>query len=73
MANSDQRYTFSLDYSNFFESCNYPTPLRTKVLPCLGSIGNIVQQLKYYLHAKFGAFTPKCTIFHHMAGLMREI
>ena len=31
--------------------------------PWLGSIANIVQQPKYYNHAKFGAFTPDCTIF----------
>ena len=34
-----------------------------KMSPWLGSIANIVQQPKYYYHAKFGAFTPECTIF----------
>ena len=48
---------------NLFGKCNHPTLLSTKFPPWLGSIANIVQQPKYYYHAKFGAFTPKCTIF----------
>ena len=42
-----------------------PRPPKYKIShpPWLGSIANIVQQRKYYYHAKFGAFTPKCTIF----------
>ena len=36
---------------------NIPPP------PWLRSIANIVQEPKYNYHAKFGAFTPECTIF----------
>ena len=62
--NSAKLYSFSLDYSNFNYNCSYPTPPKYKSPPhWLESIANFVQQLSYYLHAKCGAFTPKCTIF----------
>ena len=40
-----------------------PPPLSTECTPWLGSIANIVQQPKYYYHAKFGAFNPNYTMF----------
>ena len=49
--------------SIYLENATTHTPLSTKFPPWLGSIANIVQQPKYNYHAKFGAFTPKCTIF----------
>ena len=51
--------------SIYLENATTPPP-KYKITPSppwLGSIANIVQQPKYYYHAKFGAFTPKCTIF----------
>ena len=37
------------------------------------SIANIVLQPKYYYHAKFGAFTPECTIFSPYGLTSRKI
>ena len=49
--------------SIYLENATTHAPLSTKFPPWLGSTANIVQQPKYNYHAKFGAFTPKCTIF----------
>ena len=45
MANSAQLYAFSLNYNKLFENCNYH-PAKYIVTPCLGSMANIVRQLK---------------------------
>ena len=64
MAKFSQTLLLFLGLQQFQLQLQLPHPPKYKSPPPrLGSLANFVQQLSYYLHAKFGAFTPECTIF----------
>ena len=63
MARSTSLTAFFSIKAVYLETATTTKPLSTKISLLSDSIANIVQQPKYYYHAKFDAFTPKCTIF----------